>query len=260
MCPTKSVATSALAGATSPKKDLVAGTVPAATSGSRPATTPWTPSASRLKAYSGCAGKLTHLDFLRQRGHGRLLLPGYWKSPVPGVSYALDNGAFAAWRKGQPFPEEGFLKLLARPTPDNPPDFVVCPDKVAGGLDSLRFSQIWRGRVSALGYDWMPWYLAVQDGMDGASVVDELATGRWAGLFIGGTMRWKYATAEDWVRIAHKRGLKVHIGRTPQVDDLVWAERIGADSCDSTSWARNDRHFVLDSAQRQVLLSGRTWT
>lgn len=203
---------------------------------------------------SGQVGRKRDLAFLRERGHGRLIASNMWKNPVPGIPYGVDNGAFAAWTKNQPFPEAAFLKMLGKVPRHTPPFLAVCPDKVAGGMASLTFSIGWRTRLSELGYDWLPWYLAVQDGMDGASVCDELATGRWAGLFVGGTMAWKYATAADWVRIAHKRGLKVHIGRTPQLDDLVWARRIGADSCDSTSWARNDRHEILDAAKAQTLL------
>lgn len=203
---------------------------------------------------SGAAGRLRDLDFLRERGHGRLLGPGGWKNPKPGVVYGLDNGAFSAWTKGTPFPEKAFLRLLAKVPRDDPPFLVVCPDKVAAGMESLRFSKRWRTRLSKLGYDWLPWYLAVQDGMTAEAVAREICTDRWAGLFVGGTVAWKRRTAASWVDLAHAYGLKAHVGRTPQLQDLVWAERIGADSCDSTNFARNDRHHVIDAARLQASL------
>lgn len=184
-------------------------------------------------ALSGTVGRLRDIAFLKAHGHGRLISTTSWKNPKPGLPWALDNGAFGAWRHGQPFPEEAFLKTLAKVPREQPPFFAVCPDKVAAGAESLRFSRAWRRRLDVLGYGWLPWYLAVQDGMTVPQIRRELATGRWAGLFVGGTMKWKRATAAAWVDLAHAHGLKCHVGRTPQLKDLVWAERIGADSCDS---------------------------
>lgn len=203
---------------------------------------------------SGAAGKLEHLAFLRERGHGRLIGPDCWKNPKLGIPYGIDNGAFAAWRGGHAFPEDDYLAMLAKVPRDRPPFMAVCPDRVAAGMDSLAFSDAWRTRLDELGYGWMPWYLAVQDGMPWIEVHRRLESGRWAGIFVGGTMKWKKATAADWVAIAHAYGLKCHVGRVYQLRDVVWAERIRADSIDSTGWARQDKHSILDAAALQSRL------
>lgn len=204
---------------------------------------------------SGAAGRLRDIEFLRARGHGRLMNPDTWKNPKEGIPYGLDNGAFAAWRSNKPFPTKKFLALLAKVPRAEPPFMAVCPDKVAAGMESLKFSRRWRRKLDALGYGgWIPWYLAVQDGMTEQAVAKELQTGRWAGLFVGGTMAWKLKTGEAWVKLAHEHGVKAHIGRTPQVRHLVWADAIGADSCDSTDWARKDRHERIDAARLQSRL------
>ena len=203
---------------------------------------------------SGGAGALRHIEILRSIGGGRLLNPDCWKNPKPGLPYGIDNGAFPAWTNGKPFPWRKFLVLLAKVPRGDPPFMAVCPDKVAAGMASLRFSRRWRTRLDALGYGWMPWYLAVQDGMSLAAVRRELETGRWSGVFVGGTMRWKLRTGASWVSLAHEKGLPAHIGRTPQVRHLVWAASIGADSCDSTDWARQDRHERIFAARLQSRL------
>lgn len=202
---------------------------------------------------SGQVGRRRDVAFLRERGHGRLIASNMWKNPIDGLVYGIDNGAFAAWTKGQPFPEQAFLKMLGKVPRGRPPFMAVCPDKVASP-DSLAFSRSWRGRLERLGYGWLPWYLAVQDGMTVEEISRELRTGRWAGLFVGGTKAWKHATAAAWVDLAHRHGRPCHIGMVPSLQDLAWARSIGADSVDSTSWARNDRHEVLDAlaAQRSL--------
>lgn len=208
-----------------------------------------------LMVLSGAAGRRRDVAFLRRHGHGRMLNPDCWKNPR-GVPYAVDNGAYAAWTNGTAFPEAKFLRLLAKVPRGEPPIFGVCPDIVAAGAASLAFSQTWRSRLSQMGYDWIPWYLPVQDGVSVTAVLTELRTGRWAGLFIGGSRAWKRQTAPQWVAMAHGNGLRVHIGCMPNLQDLVWARRLGADSVDSTSFARNDAHHrILAAAQQQMLVT-----
>jgi len=201
-----------------------------------------------MRLFAVNVGRLDHLEFMRKNGMGRLISAGpWWKNPVDGIPWALDNGAYGAWIRDEEFPEVWFLKTLKKVPKDKPPVMAVCPDKVAAGDESLEFSIAWRRRLEDLGYGWMPWYLAVQDGMDDGAVERELRTGRWSGVFVGGTMEWKHATAEAWVKMAHGLGLPCHIGRVAQLRDLLWAERIGADSVDSTSWVRNDRLDIVEA-------------
>ena len=60
--------------------------------------------------------------------------------------WALDNLVFSDWKAGRPFDEDAFrsdvLACLDLSLPRRP-DFVVLPDVVAGGLDSLRLSMSW---------------------------------------------------------------------------------------------------------------------
>lgn len=162
--------------------------------------------------------------------------------PPRRMPWALDNGAFGDWRAGRPFDAEQFRGALRDSAlVSERPDFVVVPDRVAAGLDSLALSLEWRDECERFG----PPYLVVQDGMTERDVADVCAP--FAGLFVGGTLAWKVATGSQWVRVAHVHGKRCHIGRVGTPRRVAWAKRIGADSIDSCLplWSRGKlREFV----------------
>lgn len=143
----------------------------------------------------------------------------------------LDNGAFGDWRSGRTFDGEAYRQDLEEAAALRvPPDFIVCPDIVAGGLDSLAFSLGWRDELGSA----LPGrrvYLVVQDGMEASHV--RSVSDRFDGLFVGGSLPWKVATGGAWVRTAHELGMPCHIGRVGTARRVRWAQRIGADSIDS---------------------------
>lgn len=144
----------------------------------------------------------------------------------------LDNGAFGDWLAGRDFDAEAFESKFVSPVLDEmPPDFIVCPDRVATGRESLAFSLRWFERCELL-RPGRRFYLAVQDGMTEADVAAAISP--FAGVFIGGTARWKTRTAPTWTRFAHERGLPVHVGRCGTADKAAWAHRLGVDSFDSS--------------------------
>ena len=150
-------------------------------------------------------------------------------TPFAGEKWGFDNGAFGAYCRGLAFPRAAFLRRLeAAELVAAGPYLAVAPDRVAGGLRSLEFSEWWMSR-GRLPDDW-PWYLAVQDGMSPADV--EPCARRYSGLFLGGTDQFK-RTAPAWARLARRCGIRFHYGRasTPSMIGLVG--EVGADSCDS---------------------------
>ena len=153
--------------------------------------------------------------------------------------YAFDNGAFSAYVNGFEFNDEAFLKAFRRLAFNA--DFIVLPDKVAAGKKSLNYSLLWR--------DFLPegyrYYLAIQDGMTHEMVLDQIKNRNLIdGIFIGGTMEWKQKTAESWISVAHNIGAKCHIGRVGTAKGLQWAERIGADSVDSSNFAQHEKNWI----------------
>ena len=148
---------------------------------------------------------------MQELGWGRILIL-QTVSLYDGEPWALDNGAYKAWRNGNPFDGSAFLdrvEAFAEWAPW-PPDFLVLPDIHRGGLASLMESVRWAPEINT---EWS-FALAVQDGMGEVDVDAALRdVGKQTShLFLGGSDRFKSAT-KRWVEWGNDRGLKVHYGR-----------------------------------------------
>lgn len=178
-------------------------------------------------AYIGQTRSRSLIARLSAWGFGEMTNRG--EAPPRRLPFALDNGAYKDSTAGADFDEAAFLADLQEiETRGLTPDFVVAPDRVAAGLESLAFSLSWVPRLSR----WAErLYLVVQDGMNSEDVLPHLSL--FAGLFVGGSLEWKIKTGEAWVRFAHAHELPCHIGRVGTTRRVSWAKRIGADSIDS---------------------------
>lgn len=186
-----------------------------------------------MKIYVGNTGKLTQLQELKKNKWGNLTSPLEFRYPKPNISWILDNGAYSCWVNNKPFNDIAFREVLIKIEKCMTyPDFIICPDIVAGGYNSLKFSLKWLHEIPA-GY---PIYLAVQDGMETNVISDYLDL--FDGLFVGGTLKWKLKTSEEWVKLAHSVNKKCHIGKVGTFRRLVWAKNIGADSIDSSTFVQ----------------------
>ena len=178
---------------------------------------------------------------------GRLSVPTW------GRRYALDNGAWSAFTTGRTFDGTRFWSLLERLGDTfNPrarfvgscqrPDWIVCPDIVAGGMDSLRLSLDWLPYVAQYGHP----LIAVQDGMTPDAVAPYVDAR--CGIFVGGSTDdspgggWKWRTLPTWASLARELGAYLHVGRVNSVSGIKWCAAHGVNSCDGTSatkWAVN---------------------
>ena len=183
-----------------------------------------------MKAYVGePTGKLA--NFFKDLGIGACISP-FTKQNIKRHSFwFLDNGAFTYWKKKQPFNEKAFYRLLEK-AENKRPDFVILPDLVAQGLQSLKFSEYWLNRLENEGFK-HTWALALQDGMKTEDIKSFIEGAPISVLFVGGTVKWKIRTGHEWVELAHSYGLICHIGRVGSMKRVIWARRIGADSIDS---------------------------
>jgi len=169
--------------------------------------------------------------------------------PPRRAPWALDNGAFKAFTAGTPFPADAFERAVDRIERDAlRPDFIVCPDIVAGGNASLEFSVAWSAQLRGVA----PLYLAVQDGMDSERVADSLEP--FAGIFVGGTRLWKVKTGGAWVELARRHGLACHVGRVGTYNRVWWARWIGADSIDSCFplWCRDHFYRFVEALEGDI--------
>lgn len=187
---------------------------------------------------------------LRELRWGRIFVGK--PTPYPGEPWALDNGAFSAWRSGKQLDPLRFAERARRFAPLGP-RFGVLPDIVGDGPASLELSLQWVDRLPVL-----PWYLAVQDGMTPAMVEPALA--RVAGLFLGGTTAFK-GSAPTWSNLAHAHGRAFHYGRASTPKHIGRAVDCGADSCDSSQplwseseWRKFERAVFLSTRQIRLYI------
>lgn len=205
-------------------------------------------------------GSKANREACRELGVGLMMCDGY-RDPSAYPFFAVDNGAFSAWKQGKRWNPATFLHILTRCAEEGrAPEFAVLPDIVGGGEESLRLSMAWHTALDA-SFPGTRWALAVQDGMDGDTVRRVCGTWGWltgsiTTIFVGGTMEWKLATMEHWARFAHERGMECHVGRIGTVERMMVAERSGADSIDSTTWVQRNgslRRHVTEYRARTIL-------
>jgi hypothetical protein len=198
-------------------------------------------------AYASATGNRKNLDALRGAAW-RLFLAPHDRHRSSGLRYAIDNGAWHNWKKNLPFDDAGFRSLVE--THAGAADFVVIPDKVAAGNESLEFSRLWvgsmpRGRMLLL---------VVQDGMTAADVGAFVRNYR-CGIFLGGSTEWKLKTMYGWGMLAHGLGCYYHIGRVNSAKRIRLAAEAAAHSFDGTSASMYSVKLpILDTARKQPSL------
>jgi len=186
-----------------------------------------------MKIYIGNTGSRKIIEKMKIERWGRVHLANAWRNPEIGIDWILDNGAYSCWINSKPFEGDKFLDSFDKIEMSGLyPDFIVVPDIVAGGYDSLDFSLSWLNQIPG-GYKC---YLAVQNGME-PNIIQEYCS-LFEGLFVGGTLDWKMKTAHQWANLAHDNNLKCHVGKVGTFKRLVWAKHIGADSIDSSTFVQ----------------------
>ena len=189
----------------------------------------------------------TKLDRIKQLGLGVMISSNPNTSPSKDLASndihcALDNGAFTCYRKGYPFQEDVFIDTLKKCYKLNIKlDFIVCPDIIAGGKESLLFSIEWAKRLRTT----PNLALVLQDGMEEIDL-DRHRLRYFSYLFIGGTVDWKWQTAEQWVNFARRNNKKIHIGQSGKLEFLRRAEGLRVDSVDSTSFTVNNSFHIVE--------------
>lgn len=195
----------------------------------------------KIKTYFGAPQRALG-ELLAEIGIGACVSPTTKKHFDSYLFYFLDNGAFKYWLKGEPFKERPFFNLIEKSLKSGKrADFLVLPDLIGRGKESLEFSASYAEKLKGIE---IPFALALQDGMEEGEVRDFVSCYCVEVLFVGGTTRWKWETAPKWVRLAEELGIKCHIGRVPSVKRIYQARKLGAHSIDSTAPLWEERKFI----------------
>lgn len=190
---------------------------------------------ARPTPYASRTGTRRNLDALRAAGW-RLIISPAGVLRTEGFHYALDNGAWSAFTQKRAWDEDAFCDALDRF--GSGADFVVVPDIVLGGLDSLKLSRTWIRACT----DHAPRALiAVQNGIEPVHVGEML--GPNVGLFVGGDTAWKERTMAEWAHLAYRCGSYCHVGRVNSQRRLRLVQMAGADSFDGSGPSRMVKHL-----------------
>ncbi|MCJ2022126.1 hypothetical protein MKK84_32790 [Methylobacterium sp. E-065] len=217
-----------------------------------------------MMCWASRTGTRRNLDALGRHGWGLLISrAGVWRveewtCPATGerirFRIVADNGAWSDFQTGQEFDEEAFERFLIWLSGlSRPPEWLVLPDMVAGGLRSLELSTRYLNRCLSVA----PLVLiAVQDGMEHADLAP--LVGPNVGIFLGGSTEWKLARMADWGAFCRERGCHYHVARVNTVRRIRMAHAAAADSIDGTSATRFAVTLpMIDAAARQPDLFGR---
>jgi hypothetical protein len=177
-----------------------------------------------------------------------LLSPNNSRLPA-GFKFAIDNGAWSCFQQKLPFDTAGFVALCD--LYGAAADFVVVPDIVAGGQESLDFSKQWLDRLQHFRLI----LLAVQDGMKPDDVGALLERYPNLGIFLGGSTEWKLRTLYGWGMVAHAMRCWFHVGRVNTARRMRLCQEAGATSVDGTSVSMYASTLpLLQAAQKQPSL------
>ena len=196
-----------------------------------------------MTGYASRTGTKKNLEALRGAGW-RLLVSARGVLRTEGFPYALDSGAWTAHQQGTAFDEAAFVRAVELLGADA--DWVVAPDIVGAGRESLAYSM-----------EWMDWLrkrckrvlVAVQDGMvpqDLAGILSDRV-----GVAIGGSTEWKELQLAKRVWQAST----LHVLRVNTARRIRLCHFAGADSFDGSSVSRYVLTLpMLDRARRQPSL------
>lgn len=208
-------------------------------------------------AYASRTGTRRNLDALRGAGWGLLVsAAGVWRTEGFDL-WAADNGAWADHQAGRDFDVDRFERFLKWATCQPVrPQFIVLPDIVMGGLESLTMSRRWLRKLRRRkAWRDQRFLIAVQNGMEPRHVRRLLNPN--VGIFVGGDTDWKLATMRPWSALAHSRGAICHVGRVNTARRIHACEAAGVDSFDGSSASRFAvTLYPLELARQQTDLEG----
>lgn len=179
-------------------------------------------------AYASVTGSSRNKQAIEAAGWHWLFTPGAARDGY--TPYALDNGAWRAFKAKQALDLVAFQRMLDRFGQNA--EFIILPDIVGEGERSLELTLEWlpkcRGHRQLL--------IAVQNGIEPAMIAPYLAPD--VGIFLGGDTDWKLETGAQWGKLAEKHDVYFHVGRVNTAQRIIWCSQIGADSFDGTSASR----------------------
>ena len=174
---------------------------------------------------------------------GHLYSPEGQTGPYHFLPYALDNGAWIAFKNSQPWSVALWRELIRwAQWSGQQPLWALVPDVVGDRKATIERWMEYAGEVRRSGFRLA---FAVQDGMTFDDVPD-----RDCVLFLGGSTEWKLSAIDPWCR--HFPG-RVHVARVNTMQRLIKCYHAGAISVDGTGWFRRGSPGQVSSQRKDLI-------
>ena len=125
--------------------------------------------------------------------------------------YAIDNGAYGYYIKGESFNGGAFLSLCDEW--HSAADWIVVPDKVGDWEETIKMSMRWTNILLSYG---RPLLIVAQDGCekdDYHTIKSILRSRIYGGIFVGGTTDWKLNHLHTLANLCAAADKVCHVGR-----------------------------------------------
>lgn len=189
-----------------------------------------------LQVYASRTGTRRALALFARWGW-RILVSARGVLRTEGFAYALDNGAWTAHARGEPFDGDAFREAVDQL--GSAADWVVLPDVVGDCARTLQLSATWAPRLADHRR-----MLVLQDGVTSADVDAFCADHPLHGVFVGGSSEWKDASTGWWSAWARERGLVCHVGRVNTLTRLRLCVEARVHSVDGSGVSRFLDHAI----------------
>lgn len=165
---------------------------------------------------------------------GSLIIPsgGHDIDRIPkGMKIAADNGCFGGLEIMK------FVKMLEN-LRGHDVLWVTCPDVVADSKSTRERFDTWSPLIKSYN---LPLAYVIQDG----EMIHRIPWDEIASIFIGGTTEWKLGEdVREITKYAKRLGKWVHMGRVNGKDRMRYANSIGCDSVDGSSFSRFPKQHI----------------
>lgn len=185
---------------------------------------------AQIIPYTAQPSNTHNLEILSRYPWRHLLSPNRpYRKIQPCAGYAIDNGAWSAFKNKRAYNPNPFLDDVA--SYGENADFIVIPDVVEDAAATFKEAEKWIPMLTQ--YRCL---IVAQDGMTIADFSDFVMDG--IGVFIGGSTEYKLKNIKSIAALCDQYSVLCHVGRVNSIKRMHICINFGAHSFDGSGMAR----------------------
>ena len=188
---------------------------------------------AQIIPYTAQPSNADNINILSSYPWRHLLSPNRpYRKVQPCAGYAIDNGAWSAFKNKRPYNPQPFLDDVEKLGADA--DFIVIPDVVEDAAATFKLAERWIPILESFRC-----LIVAQDGMVVDDFIDFVKHG--IGVFIGGSTEYKLSNIKPIAALCERFGVLCHVGRVNSIKRMHICINFGAHSFDGSGMARFKR-------------------